>query len=249
MFLSYKTLNNDYVLVDLGVKVDKEINITYETLFELLRREKTREELQKLDDGFFADVANYIKGKNEDLDVPKNDIFAAEERRKAEMQLVNIKNILKEFYEKRERKIINMALDMSRMSMGALNSEIIDTSAMLKEEKDLFDYLVDVLNNSRKGVLYSILEAKMPNLEKIEAKDSQEKAEIKDDPKQEIKQEVEPEPIKTQKLIRFMQPVPKFIGEDLQEYGPFENEDIANLPIGIADVLISKERAEEMKKE
>ncbi|MBW2981266.1 hypothetical protein KY343_00155 [Candidatus Woesearchaeota archaeon] len=221
--------------------MNKEINITYETLFELLRREKTREELQKLDNNFFSDVVDYLKEKQAALNLPKNDIFAAEERRKAESQLENIKNILKEFYEKREKKIMNMALDMSRMSMGALNSEIIDTSAMLKEEKELFDYLVKVLNNNRKGVLYNILEGKIPLIEKTE-----EEKDAKEELNQEAKEE--DEETKTQKLIRFLYAVPKFVGTDLQEYGPFEKEDIANLPVEIADVLISKQRAEEMAK-
>jgi len=137
---------------------NKEINITYETLFELLRREKNREELQKLDDNFFSDVVNYLKDKKSALELPKNDIFAAEERRKAENQLGNIKNILKEIYEKREKKIMHMALDMSRTSVGILNSEIIDTSNMLKEEKELFDCLVQNLNNIRKGVLFRVSE-------------------------------------------------------------------------------------------
>jgi DNA replication initiation complex subunit (GINS family) len=217
--------------------MDKEINITYETLFELFRREKTREELQKLDKNFFEDVVNYLKEKQAALNLPKNDIFAAEERRKAEMQLENIKNILKEFYEKREKKIINMALDMSRTGMGALNSEIVDTSAMLKEEKGLFDLLVKSLNNSRKGVLYNILEAKVPDI-KEEEKEAKEEAEQKEEVKADPK-----------KKIRFLQAVPKFIGTDLQEYGPFEKEDSAGLPAEIADILINKGRAEEMQKE
>jgi len=201
-----------------------EINITYETLFELLRREKTREELQKLNMSFFSDVVNYLKEKNDALILPKNDIFAAEERRKAETQMENIRNILKEFYEKREKKIISMALDMSRMSMGALNSEIIDTSAMLKEEKELFDYLVDVLNNNRKGVLYNILEAKMPDAKKKEAEEKKEEEKPEqEEQKEELKEE------NRQKLIRFLLAVPKFVGTDLQEYGPFEKEDIAFL--------------------
>ena len=94
----YKTLNRDVILLIVGDKLEsegKEINITYETLFELLRREKNREELQKLDNNFFLDVVNYLKDKKSALELPKNDIFAAEERRKAETQLENIKNILK----------------------------------------------------------------------------------------------------------------------------------------------------------
>ena len=41
--------------------------------------------------------------------------------------------------------------------------------------------------------------------------------------------------------------MPKFVGRDLEVYGPFEEEDIANLPGEIADILILKNRAEEIK--
>ena len=245
MFLSYKNLNIDAVLLIIGgfkLESSKEINITYETLFELLRREKNREELQKLDNTFFEDVVNYLKEKKAALDKPKDDLFAAEERRKADVQFENIKKILKEFYERREKKIISMALDMSRMSMGALNSEIIDTSAMLKEEKELFDCLVEILNDNRKGILYNILETTMPSIECKKEEKTETKEEVSTG--SELKKEES-----AQKMIRFLHSVPKFVGKDLEEYGPFEKEDIANLPAEIADVLIAKQRTELMKKE
>ena len=65
-----------------------EVNITYETLFEILRREKNREELQKLDESFFNDVLNYVKEKKQQLNdlQTKDDLFAVEEKKKAEIQ-------------------------------------------------------------------------------------------------------------------------------------------------------------------
>jgi len=62
----------------------------------------------------------------------------------------------------------------------------------------------------------------------------------------EIKEEAE-EPENT-KLIRFIYSVPKFLGHYLEVYGPFEEDDTANLPEEIADILIKKGRAEEIKK-
>ena len=64
----------------------------------------------------------------------------------------------------------------------------------------------------------------------------------------------EPKEIKTEdnnklKLIRFLTEIPKFIGTDLNIYGPFEREDLANLPKDIAKTLIEKKRAEEIKSE
>jgi len=208
----------------------KEINITYETLHELLRREKNREDIQKLDVGFLNEVAGYLKEKIE-LGMQqraKNDLFAAEETRKAELQLVNIKKILRELYEKREKKILQMAVDASRSS-----SSLVDTANLLKEEKRIFDELVYLLNKYRKGILYHLMEGMNPNIQEKGPKPDPE-------PKPVVKEE------KKTKLIRFVTAVPKFVGEDLEVYGPFEENDMANLPSAIADVLVSKERAEEM---
>lgn len=41
-------------------------------------------------------------------------------------------------------------------------------------------------------------------------------------------------------LVRFLKPIPKIVGVDLKNYGPFEVEDLASLPIDNADPLISK---------
>ena len=51
------------------------------------------------------------------------------------------------------------------------------------------------------------------------------------------------------KLVRFLTHVPKFVGPELEEYGPFESEDIANLPAEIAEVLIDKGKVEEIIEE
>ena len=109
-----------------------EVNITYETLFELLRREKNREELQKLDDSFLNDVLDYLNEKKQQLELlkTKNDLFAVDEKKKAEIQDENIKKIIRELYERREKKIITIAIDKSRTS-----ESVVDTSTLLKEEK------------------------------------------------------------------------------------------------------------------
>ena len=55
-----------------------------------------------------------------------------------------------------------------------------------------------------------------------------------------------PKEEKSVKTVRFMSAVPKFLGRELEVYGPFEEEDVANLPGEVADVLIKKGRAEEI---
>ena len=86
--------------------------ITYEVLYDILRREKTRQEIQKLDDNFFDDIKKYIENKSsilKDLKT-KSSIFAQKEIEKTEKELINIKKIVKDIYEKRESKITQLAL-------------------------------------------------------------------------------------------------------------------------------------------
>jgi len=206
------------------------IVITYETLFDLLKREKERTDLQRLEPTFFGDIISYIKDKKKIIEAKSESPSAQEEHKKTERQLENIHKILKELYERREKKIISLALDKSRTK-----SSLIDTTAILKEEKAFFDTLTSLLDTYREAILYSMLNEKMPFMQPIEK------------PKADFKSALELN--KPTKLVRFMHHVPKFVGTELEEYGPFEEEDIASLPAEIVNVLISKGRVEEIKEE
>ena len=209
----------------------QEVVITYETLFELLKRERERPDLQRLEPGFFSDTISYIKDKKKILEAKSDSPFAVEEKKKTERQLENIYKIIRELYERREKKIISLALDKSRTK-----SSLIDTTALLKEEKVVFDALTGLLDTYREEILHSVLNERMPFMQPI-----------KDKPKEDFKTAFELK--MPTKLVRFVHPVPKFVGPELEEYGPFEVEDIANLPLEVADVLISKGRVEEIKEE
>jgi len=213
----------------------QEVVITYETLFELLSRERERTDLQKLEPTFFSDTIAYIKDKKKLLGAKKDSAFAAEEIKKTERQLENIYKIIKELYEKREKKIIGMALDKSRTK-----SNLIDMSALLKEEKVLFDALTSVLDTYRENILLSVLNEKMPFMQIIGEKQQ---------PKPQADFMSASELSRNTKLVRFLYQVPKFVGPELEEYGPFSEEDIANLPSEIADVLINKGKSEEIREE
>lgn len=196
-----------------------EIIITYETLFELLRREKTRKELQELNPDFFKNVLSYLKEKNKILESQKTkDSIFSKEAEKTTKQLQNTKKILRDLYERRENKILHLALSNSRLKEKTEPN-------MLPEEKQLHDHILDILNNSRKSILYSLLSNKLPEIKTIT-------------PKKQIKETI--------KLIRFTKPVPKFLAPDLSTYGPFEKEDILNIDSKIANVLITKKRAKEI---
>ena len=197
----------------------KSVEITYDTLYDLLKRERDRSELQKLEPTFYDELVSFIKqnSSTDDVSGRQND---------------NIRKILKELYERREKKIMNMALDMSRTK-----SMLVDTSSLLREEKVLFDSVVGLLDHFRKNTISSVIDGKQPLLNMHELKIN--------DPKGDFKSATELE--KEDKLVRFIQAVPKFVGPELEEYGPFQEEDITKLPSQVAKLLISKGRVEEIK--
>ena len=211
----------------------QEVVITYETLFELLKRERERTDLQKLEPAFFSDTINYIKDKKKILEAKTEDsVFAPEERKKTERQLENIYKIVKELYERREKKILLLAVDKSRT-----RSNLIDASGLLKEEKVFFDALTSMLDNYREAILFAVLNEKLPFMQSLDEKK----------PVEMFRSAIELK--KPTRLVRFTSHVPKFVGPELEDYGPYEEEDIANLPTEIVDILISKGKAEEIKEE
>lgn len=208
----------------------EEIIISYETLFEILRNEKNREDLQKLDDNFLDDISSYVNEKRNSVNEQLN-LYSDDERMKANKQLVNIRSMLKELYDKRERKIILMALNKSR------TNTIMNLSVMLPYEKELFDNLVELFTSNRDKFMLKAFEVKERKIKKevIEDEDDEDDEEKSED-------------VET-KLVRFINSVPKFMGKELEVYGPFEEEDVASLPLEIADLLIKKGRAEELSED
>src|SRR3989344_7545239 len=119
-----------------------DVIITYETLYELLMREKSRADIQKLDKEFFNDVIKYIKDKTDILESQKSkeNVFAAKEIERTTKQMESISRILKELYEKRETKLIELALLNSR------DNGVVDISLLLPEEVRFYESLKDQLN-------------------------------------------------------------------------------------------------------
>ena len=141
------------------------ITITYDVLYEILRLEKTRKELQELDKDFFTNLIAYIKEKHTILETQQkeNNIFS-KEFEKTQKQIQNIKKMLKELYERRESKIIQLALYSSRTQNKP------DNNLLLQEEKEMLKSITQNLNNYRRDILYNLLKSKTPEIIKEEKK-------------------------------------------------------------------------------
>ena len=113
---------------------------------------------------------------------------------------------------------------------------------MLDNEKKFLEEVEKVLNSYRENVIYNIIEGKPVSQIKHQEKYVKEEINAANNAANDAEEES-----KTTKLVRFLYSIPKFVGTELEEYGPFAEEDIANLPAEIADLLIGKGKVEEIK--
>jgi len=176
------------------------ITITYETLYEILRAEKTKDELQELDENFYKNVLIYLKDKTKILQnaAMEENIFATDEAETTRLQISNIRKIIKEIYERREKKIIDIAINKSRT-----NSDIIDTSNLLSQEQKFFKTITGLLDLFRHGILHQTLLLKELSMD------------IECEKQEEMQNEVQKE-TRTE--------IPKEPSKELQEKPAIENE-------------------------
>src|SRR3989344_6795931 len=177
-----------------------------DSIYDVLRKERLYANLQIIDKDFLQNLSKFIK-EQEDLIRSIQDI---KEASRQEKQLESIKKVIRELYEKRELKIIQLALSNIKTNVHQNISQLLD------EEKELYNSIVEDLDCYRSSILENINKGMAP--------------------------ELKPKEIKTDniqlKTIRFVEPLSRFIGTDLNVYGPFKKEYIANLPLDIADYLI-----------
>lgn len=197
--------------------------ITNEKLYEALRKEKSKSELQELEAKFYNTVRAYIKEKKSIIESQKDkqSIFSKIEIENTKKQIETTKKILNELFEKREQKIVQLALLCSRT-----NPENKELDSKIEIERKFYLEILETLNKNRESNLISLI-------------DQEKEVKTKDINTTQIKQQ--------NKLLRIISPIPKFIGLDLKTYGPFDTEEVANLPLKIAEVLINNNRAEEIK--
>lgn len=188
--------------------------MTFETLYEILRREKYRAELQRLEPDFLRRVEQYLGEKQAILAAQekKDSMFADSEAEKTKLQIKNLQKMLRELYERREEKVMHLALFFSK------TGELPDITVMLKGELEMFNEVKDMLKKYKKRVLKAIGGAEE---EKPKALKTAEELRVK-----------------------FMVKMQEFVGADLKSYGPFEASEVVLLPRVVADLLVKNKQAE-----
>ncbi|MAE13358.1 hypothetical protein CMO92_02225 [Candidatus Woesearchaeota archaeon] len=282
-----------------------EFMITYETLFDLLRKERNSAELQSLDPSFTPSLHYYLEQKQAILNQPNTgELYQITEQEKTRAQLKNIQKILKDLYDQREKKILALALNAARTK-----TELIHSAAFQEYEKTLYDNLIALLKESRLTNLSFAQPPFQPNHTPQTASPptpiqthppqpdqpsdskpvqttsapssdppqststpsqssqtsiqtlppSQTTSEPRKSPSSTLSQTTQPsipspkqpsnppqrpqKPSSDQTEIKFLYPVPRFLGTNLETFGPFKKEDTATLPSQIAQILIKKGHA------
>lgn len=195
--------------------------ITYETIRNAHRAEK-EEELQKLPQNFFESVKGWFLHKEKLKDTTSL------------LEVENAKKLLEDIINRRERKIVLSAL---RTVRGEL-----PPSSLTDDERKFFDQMVSILKIFRNDMNDKFRSFDSVAEEKVEeAKKSIE--ELKP-----INQEtpVENTFIKPngKLLVKILADLPKFVGSNMESYGPLKIGDVIYVPDEIGKLLMTRKVAE-----
>lgn len=236
-------LKSSSIAFFMAEKKEDVVNITYETLFDILRMEKRREDIQQLSRTFYADVVNYLKQKKDIIVKTEHEsgIDNFDEVKKLSIQYENVQKIIKEIYERREKKVLLLALNKSRTRMNGIPAD-----ALLPQEREFYEQLTRLLDAYRKDVPERLMQAMLPK-EQIAAVVSN-IVEKKPEPVQELKYDNASEKQQADIIqehflavqIKFLQDTEEFVGPDLEPYGPFTANSVAKIPEQVAQIFINE---------
>lgn len=191
----------------------------YDELFTAWKLEKNSEAIQPLPSDFFKKVLGYLSELSESRSREKVGSSIESARRR---EIDYVKFMLSNLLKMRAKKIALLSLEDS----SELAPDLIETEAGLVER------LRELMREYAKQC------AQPSNASEIITEKSSE---------METRSSAMPQDNSALMLLRVLQPIPKLVGVDLDEYGPFQPEDIASLPRENALVLIARGAASEVK--
>ncbi len=119
--------------------------LSYEELYEYLRKEKYGEQLQALPKSFISDVANFFKEQQVSL-ANNSDVFS-DELLRTKKQFENSVSLFREVIRVRKKKILDLVFVASET--GIMKR---DFSTLLPFEQELFESLVSHVDKAGKEV-------------------------------------------------------------------------------------------------
>jgi len=119
--------------------------ITYNDIYETLRKERYSEQLQELSAKFISDVSSYIAEKRK-LSSQDGDFFS-DEVAKIKKQLENANSIFKELMLLRKKKLLGLVFVASETGINNRDFE-----NMLAFERELFDNIMSSMEHAEKNL-------------------------------------------------------------------------------------------------
>jgi DNA replication initiation complex subunit (GINS family) len=204
-----------------------------EALRDLQRREKMSPYLQELDKDFYRELRKYLGGILRDIKSERVDTS------KLALKLVeyeNLRNIVNDLYETRERKIVSSALYYVK------SGDKLDTKNLTSEEEEVLRGIVGLLREKRRKVLEKVLgqgeiggeEAAEEMSGEVEEHDHGEEAAEGLEGREEYV------------TVRILKDLPSIVGVDGKVYGAFKKEDVVTLPRANAETLVNRGAAEKI---
>lgn len=193
--------------------------VLYDSIYTAWKREKDSEEIQPLPKDFFQKASEYLSELKLSL-VEQNKESDARSANERETEYVEF--MLLSLLRMRAKKMLLLPLtDSTELSPNLLESELALIDDLRKELKKYLEQPV-------------LLTTKQ---EKTEKSHQDGKAHV-------IAPAQKPSDFM---LLRLLQPIPRLVGVDLDEYGPFQPEDLVSLPRENAMALIARGVALEVK--
>ena len=175
----------------------------------MYRLEKNKADLFPVEDDFYDSLNDFLKEEKQRYLHSLQELNADQAK-----DFSNLKRLVEEMYDLREKKIVSRALMTVRTGD-------VDLTGMASVEKNLFNHLLDALQKQRLVCCKSwlngnaVLNANEP-----------------------------PAIVLNTFSIRILRDLPSFVAGDMRQYGPFSVGQTVSLPEKIAQMLLNKQVAE-----
>ncbi|MEM0493278.1 MAG: hypothetical protein QXS02_04940 [Candidatus Thermoplasmatota archaeon] len=203
--------------------------ITYKTLRHIQETEKNSPSISKIDNQFYYNVNLYLNSLQESLEKEKN----PERLKILNNEIQNIKKLVINIYEQREKKIVHAALSASRGGKP-------DIRNLIEPERRLYDNITNFILSSREEILRTSKDEEVIDNKKEEIKiDTKEEENKKDDLSKKKEDEIEKKQPSTNPIVQVLTDIPSFVGTDMKTY-TLKKDDILSLPRDMSDQLIKR---------
>jgi len=205
-----------------------EEGVSFERITRIYREETNKNTLTKLEADFYDKLSDYY----EDLKSRANDELAKDPHSSKAVLLQDefrkVKQKRDQIYRARERKIVLMA-------SARVGGTEVDMKVLTKNEKALFDRLVEDLKGAREEVFSDVKAA--PRKERPKPK-KEKKIEKPAPPKKEPKPEESEESLA---VIQVLEDIPPFAGIDVTY--DLKKDEVVTLPMKVARILSESGKA------